>query len=49
MVATWGAVVRGVGAVAGALDPMKVGADVTAGGITAGIVWMTGAGTVRGP
>ena len=38
MVTTWGAVVRGVGTVAGALDPIKVGADVTAGGITAGIV-----------
>ena len=38
MVTTWGAMVRGVGTVAGALDPIKVGADVTAGGITAGIV-----------
>ena len=38
MVTTWGAVVRGVGTVAGALDPIKVGADVTAGGITAGII-----------
>ena len=38
MVVTWGAVVRGVGTVAGALDPIKVGADVTAGGITTGIV-----------
>ena len=36
--ATWGAAVRGVGAVTGALDPIKVGADVTAGGIIAGIV-----------
>ena len=38
MVTTWGAMVRGVGTVAGALDPIKVGADVTAGGITAGSV-----------
>ena len=36
MVVTWGAVARGVGTVAGALDPIKVGAGATGGVLTAG-------------
>ena len=36
MAVVWGAVVRGVGTVAGALDPIKVGAGATGGVLTTG-------------